>query len=327
MGWSADACARATTTFGGIAREAELALGVAALDADETATFLSDGCPVDGRFEIGSVTKTMTATLLAGLAHEGAVDLDGEIGRFLDVGPNGAVTPRQLATHTSGLPRLGPDLEARRSRRTGSTLAMRPEEAITALRAAQRAPAGRFEYSNFGYQVLGMVLERAGGAPYAELLEARLLGPLSMRRSGIAERGGGTRLPGHLGRRAVRRVVRPLPAAGGVEATLDDLARYLRACLDPPEDPLGAALRCVQRHQGVRRDASREVGLAWMLRDGGTVLTHTGSTPGFSSAVAVDLRQRQALAVLYNRGGCSMALGAAILLLRGELARSPSQAG
>jgi D-alanyl-D-alanine-carboxypeptidase/D-alanyl-D-alanine-endopeptidase len=67
--------------------------------------------PADGRFEIGSVTKTMTAALLALLAADGALSLDDEIGRWLSAGPNGGITVRQLATHTSGLPRLAPNMD------------------------------------------------------------------------------------------------------------------------------------------------------------------------------------------------------------------------
>jgi CubicO group peptidase (beta-lactamase class C family) len=67
------------------------------------------GLPEDARFEIGSITKTMTAALLASLAGDGVLALEDEIGRWLDAGPNGNITLEQLATHTSGLPRLAPN--------------------------------------------------------------------------------------------------------------------------------------------------------------------------------------------------------------------------
>lgn len=68
----------------------------------------------DSRFEIGSVTKTMTATLLAPLAGRGRLGLDDEIGRWIAAGPNGGLTILQVATHTSGLPALGPSRQAGR---------------------------------------------------------------------------------------------------------------------------------------------------------------------------------------------------------------------
>jgi CubicO group peptidase (beta-lactamase class C family) len=65
--------------------------------------------PADGRFEIGSVTKTMTATLLALLQADGVLELDDEVSRWLPASPDSGITLRQLATHTSGLPRIAPN--------------------------------------------------------------------------------------------------------------------------------------------------------------------------------------------------------------------------
>jgi serine-type D-Ala-D-Ala carboxypeptidase/endopeptidase len=86
----------------------KVVVATAALEATETVIALSECCPANARFEIGSVTKTVTATLLALIADDGLVGLDDEIGRWLAAGPNGSITLRALATHTSGLPRLAP---------------------------------------------------------------------------------------------------------------------------------------------------------------------------------------------------------------------------
>ena len=74
---------------------------------------VTEGLPEDARFEIGSITKTMTAALLASLVGDGVLALDDEIGRWLDAGPNGNITLEQLATHTSGLPRLDAPYETK----------------------------------------------------------------------------------------------------------------------------------------------------------------------------------------------------------------------
>ena len=77
---------------------------IAAVAADEGgyAVKLSDDCPLDGRFEIGSMTKTMTGTVLASLVNDRTVEFSDPIGRWLDAGQNSDVTLLQLATHTSG---------------------------------------------------------------------------------------------------------------------------------------------------------------------------------------------------------------------------------
>jgi CubicO group peptidase (beta-lactamase class C family) len=121
---------------------------------------VTEGLPEDARFEIGSITKTMTAALLAGLVGDGVLALDDEIGRWLDAKPNGNITLEQLATHTSGLPRLAPNQPTGEANPYRDFTAERAEEG---LRTATRTPGAGHLYSNFGYQLLGVVLERASG--------------------------------------------------------------------------------------------------------------------------------------------------------------------
>ena len=87
-------------------------IAAVAADGGGYAVKLSDDCPLEGRFEVGSITKTFTGVVLASLADEGVLDLDDEIGRWLEAGQNGDITLGQLATHTSGLPRLSLSLLA-----------------------------------------------------------------------------------------------------------------------------------------------------------------------------------------------------------------------
>jgi CubicO group peptidase (beta-lactamase class C family) len=88
-----------------------VAVAVAAADPSGPVTRTSPGgLPPAGRFEIGSVTKTMTAAVLACLTEDGVLSLDDQIGRWLNAGANGEITVRQLATHTSGLPSRPPNL-------------------------------------------------------------------------------------------------------------------------------------------------------------------------------------------------------------------------
>ena len=99
----------------------------------------------------------------------------------------------------------------------------------------------------------------------------RLLAPLGMAHSGVGQGGAGTLLPGHAGGRLAPRWEHPW-GAGGVEATISDLARYARACLFPPDSPLGAAIRLAQTPVLAREDGSRQ-GLAWVVDDE-TLLAH-----------------------------------------------------
>ena len=92
----ADALSAAVVPAGVIA-------AVAAGDGGD-AVKLSDGCSLDGRCEIGPVTRTLTGVLLAALAGDGIVALDDQVGRWPGAGQNPGMTLGQLATHTPGLP-------------------------------------------------------------------------------------------------------------------------------------------------------------------------------------------------------------------------------
>jgi CubicO group peptidase (beta-lactamase class C family) len=312
MAWAQQAARSLVEAFDGSFDAAGVAVAAAAVD-DAGPVSHRNGIPADGRFEIGSVTKTMTATLLALLAADGAVSLDDEAGRWLRAGPNGGITLRQLATHASGLPAVAPNF--RPADPDNYWAAFTADLAEEGLREAALTP-GRL-YSNFGYQLLGLVLERASGQDYPALLADRLLGPLSMARSGVGRAGAGTPLPGHAGTREVAHWDRPLPGAGGVEATIDDLARYAQACLRPPPTPLGAALAAAQVPQ-LPIGAGRAQALGWVVVDG-RLRGHSGGTGGFSSCVIVDPDAGTAVAILASSRGYGEALSqAARLALAGD---------
>jgi CubicO group peptidase (beta-lactamase class C family) len=151
--------------------------------------------PADGRFEVGSVTKTMTATLLALLAADGSLRLDDEVGRWLPAGANAGISLRQLATHTSGLPRLAPSMGLPTVDLANPYAGFGAGKAEDALRQAVADVGAPVLYSNFGYQLLGLVLERASGLPYGQLITDRLLTPLGMSRSGVGSSAAASRFP------------------------------------------------------------------------------------------------------------------------------------
>jgi serine-type D-Ala-D-Ala carboxypeptidase/endopeptidase len=318
MSWSDDAARSLTETFDGAFDASAVVVGAACVDgAGEVAAVSTGDSPANGRFEIGSVTKTMTATLVALLAADGKLGLDDEIGRWLSAGANGGITVRQLATHTSGLARLAPNLDLRTVDRANPWAGFGFEQAEEGLRQAVVAPDAPWLYSNFGYHLLGLVLERASGHPYQDLITSRLLVPLGMTCSGVGDSGDGIPLPGHDGGGEVARWDHPL-GAGGVEATISDLGKYARACLHPPRTPLGAAITAAMTPQ-IEVGNGRHQALAWQVRDDG-IRVHDGGTAGFSSAVIIDPGRDRAIAMLASCGpGYAQALGhAAFLALAGD---------
>ncbi len=318
MSWSEDAARSLADTFDGAFDASAVVIGAACVDgAGEVAAVSTGDSPAEGRFEIGSVTKTMTATLVALLEADGGLRLDDEIGRWLEAGANGGITVRQLATHTSGLPRLAPNLDLRTVDRANPWAGFGFERAEDGLRQAVVAPGAPWLYSNFGYHLLGLVLERASGYPYQKLMTERLLVPLGMTCSGVGNSGNGIPLPGHAHGGEVARWDHPL-GAGGVDSTISDLARYALACLHPPQTALGAAITAALTPQ-IDIGNGRHQALGWQVRDDG-IRVHSGGTAGFSSAVLIDPGRDRAVAMLASYGGgYAQALGhASLLALAGD---------
>ena len=318
MAWGEDAARSLAETFDGAFDSPGVVAGAACVDEAGTGVHLCPGdAPADGRFEIGSITKTMTATLLALLADDGALSLDDAIGRWLSAGPNGGITLRQVATHTSGLPRLAPTMDLSAIDPANPYAGFGFERAEDALRQTTPDPERPWLYSNFGYHLLGLVLERASGESYQALMTSRLLLPLAMTCSGVEDAGAGTWLPGHARGGEVPHWDQPL-GAGGVEATIADLGRYAQACLRPPDTALGAAITAAMTPQVPLGNDGRQA-LGWRVRPDG-IRVHGGGTGGFSSAILVDPGRGRAVALLVSSGGgAATALGqAALLALAGD---------
>jgi CubicO group peptidase (beta-lactamase class C family) len=302
MMWSENAAQALTETFDGVYGVPGVVTAAACIDEAGTAVAVSPGdAPADGRFEIGSVTKTMTATLLALLEADGRLRLDDEVSRWLTADANGAITLRQLATHTSGLPRQAPNHDLRAAGPANPWAGFGFEQAEEGLRQAVPAPGRPHLYSNHGYHLLGLVLERASGLSYQKLITERLLEPLAMTCSGVGSSGGGIPLPGHDDLGEVPHWEQQPLGAGGIEATIGDLARYARACLQPPRGPLGAAITAAQAPQVPLEDGGHQA-LAWYANKDG-IRAHNGGTGGFASAVLIDPGRGRAVAMLASCGG------------------------
>jgi D-alanyl-D-alanine carboxypeptidase len=154
---------------------------------------LDDGTPiqVDDRFEIGSNTKSMTIVVLMQLVEEGVLSLDDSLSQWLpeqaDMLPNGdQITLRQMALHTAGLWDYADDvIGAGFSDPAAFEQGYTPEELVQY--AADNgepyfAPGeeGQWYYSNTGYILLGMILEKATGESLADLYQTRIFDPLGL---------------------------------------------------------------------------------------------------------------------------------------------------
>jgi serine-type D-Ala-D-Ala carboxypeptidase/endopeptidase len=278
-------------------------------------------------FEIGSLTKVFTATLLAAMVEEGLVALEDPVQRYLPPGVELPVRGRpitlaDLASHTAGLPRLPHGFFLRSIRQWRNPYAwLTVDDLYAGLPATRlrREPGVRPRYSNLGYGLLGHALAVRAGRSYEQVVQERICRPLELEDTHVTVPGAtrGRFAQGH------NRRGRPVPhwdfpvlaGAGALRSTVADLLRFLRLQLGEGEPALARAAALTQvprsRHRGVA------VGLGWMrlplLGTEHELLFHNGGTGGFCSFAGFVPATHTAVVVLSNSARSVDALGFRIL--------------
>lgn len=256
----------------------------------------SGGHDPDAPAELGSVTKTVTATLLGRLSDLEVVHVDDPVERWLPSCPPGTgITLRLLAEHRSGLRSLPPGVfrYSRDPYRRFTENALR-QQLPRLDRHLTCAPGTNETYSNFGYAVLGAALAKAAGAPWYEAVMRHVLQPALTQPFTLPPAWAGPSSPttGPLRRRPWDMSGAILPA-GGLWGTARGILQYAQAML--ADDPVGGAQQRWWRssgelrwHNGATRDASVFVG--HLPRQRRTVVVHAVGQPAdVTDALALQL--------------------------------------
>ncbi len=307
-----------TTVDGG--RATGLVLGVMEADGSTRVVAYGDAgagakpLSADSVFEIGSVTKVFTTTLLADMAQKGEVTLDAPAqtyapaGMSLPVRDGKHITLGHLAEQNSGLPRIPFSLNA--------TSMANPYAAYTTELLNEflggykliRDPGAQFEYSNLGMGVLGNLLANRAGQSYEQLVQARILKPLGMTMSGIAftpeMQAVLARGHGGDGKPAGNWDLPTLAGAGALRSNMTDMLKFLDANLGEPKNDLERAMRTAQQPRFRISDDS-EIGLGWITMEtkAGKFVFHDGGTGGYGAIVGLDPKRGVGLVLLGNRTG------------------------
>jgi serine-type D-Ala-D-Ala carboxypeptidase/endopeptidase len=297
-----------------------LVFGVVEGDKSEVVTFgnLDDGKMPDRDtvYEIASVTKTFTATLLARAVLSGRVTLDTPVEQLLpdfNIPSHGGkeITLGDLATHHSGLPQ-----EA-----SGDYNAAKLKAFLGAYKLP-RDPGAAFEYSNLGFALLGYALAQLEHTTYSVVTDEEILRPLGMTMSGaiLTEAMRAHLASGHdyAGKAANYLDTDALVGTGAIRSTANDMLRYLKANMGIDQSPLASAMKLAQRP---RRDMSKtmRIGLAWMTTDKGIVWKN-GLTPGYRSFLGFTADGRRGVVILANTAADADDLGFATLDANAPLA-------
>jgi CubicO group peptidase (beta-lactamase class C family) len=275
------------------------ARGVVELGNDEEVT-------PDTPFVTGSISKSFTALAVMQLVEAGKVDLDTEVSQYLEGfsgTPAGAITIRQLLSHTSGFPTLQGN-ESHMDVTGGSDeLARRVDDLADVTPAFQ--PGERWEYSNTNYQILGRLIEVVSGQEYQTYVTANILEPVGMEHSFVAD--GETHESMATGHRPWFGAKRSLPdnstdrgtaPQGGIVASAGDLALYMKLMMNGEDDVLTAEGKAQMMRPASA--ASPNYGFGWYLDSGNGRVSHSGLSPGFEALATLVPSERDAVVVLVN---------------------------
>jgi CubicO group peptidase (beta-lactamase class C family) len=278
----------------------------------EIATFgrLEDSATPDGRtvYEIGSITKTFTAALLADAINSGRLTRDTAVATLLPAFPiptrNGKyITVADLATQTSGLPYMPDNLTPADSSNPFADYDAEKLKNFLAAYALQRDPGDAYEYSNLGFGLLGFSLTQPQS--FGELVRARILEPLGMTMTDV---GLNDAMRAHLARGHNRRNQQAenwkfgvLAGCGGIDSTAGDMLSYLKANMNGEGETLSRAFRLAQQPE---RDvnSTERIGLAWMTRVAKPydVIWHNGTTFGYASFIGFTANRKRGIVILTN---------------------------
>ncbi|GAB2538287.1 serine hydrolase domain-containing protein [Brachybacterium huguangmaarense] len=298
------------------------------LEPDGSPRFAGFGADEHREFEIGSITKTVTAALALDAIAQGALTEDSTVADVLgDRAASSAiadVTVRELTAHTSGIPSLPAEMgwgTALRSMLRKNPYAGRtPDDVIDA--ALSSAPSGRgtYAYSNLGTALEGQLVATALGTPWHELVRTRLVESLGLTETRVprtvAELGDDAPA-GHV---ADGHGAAPWPQdgyapAGGVRSTTADMATYLASMIDGTNPGAAGIEPTVEIGEG------QGIGFHWVTTttaDGQRLVWHNGMTGGFASFGGWN-RETGRGVVLLTDSAISLD-GLAVAVLTGEVA-------
>jgi CubicO group peptidase (beta-lactamase class C family) len=291
-------------------------ISIAVVEHGVTRVFAYGTAKTDSIYEIGSITKTFTALILAQMVEQGKVKLDDPVRTLLPAGTvakpdGGEITLLDLATQHSGLPRM-PDNFAPLDP-TNPYADYTPAklyEFLAKQGVAKKADAG-FLYSNLGFGLLGQALCVKAGVLYPELLKRDVTEPLGLKDTVVALDAD------HLGRFMLGHDAEHRPAhawdldalagAGAIRSSAPDMLKYLEANLHPESVKAaagtGATLTAAlaMQHQ-LRADSlpGMKIGLAWFYDTANGNWWHNGGTGGYSSYAFFNPQGDYAAVVLLN---------------------------
>lgn len=260
-------------------------------------------------FEIGSLSKTFTATLLAWFIQEEKIKPDDPINKYLPdsltkLEFNGKpITIASLSNHTSGLPRL-PDNFFAGADNDNPYKHYDDQKLFSFLKKYKptREPGTQYEYSNLAFGLLAVILERVSGKSYEQLLHDLICEPLNMNNTWITlGKGDSSKFAtGYTanGVYAHSWEFQSLAGAGAIRSDINDLLLYAEGQVAGGAGPLQKAIALT--HKQTFASGQSIVALGWHISVNEKYLAHSGQTGGYTSVMLCDEQKKRAVVMQLN---------------------------
>ena len=269
----------------------------------------------DTVYEIGSITKTFTSTILSDMSLKEEVSLNDPVQSLL---PDSVEVPQrkgkqislvQLSTHRSSLPRMPSNFSPENPKNPYADYTVQNMYDFLSSYTLKRNIGKKSEYSNLGYGLLGHALALQAETTYETLVSERILRPLSMDSSGInftdsmSER---LATPYAVRNGALSKDenwdIASLAGAGAIRSTTDDMLKYLSANIGLLDSPLRSAMKLAQESREEMSDGSDKIGLGWIVSKKGNDFYHwhNGGTGGYRAFIGMSIENKRGVVVLTN---------------------------
>lgn len=261
-------------------------------------------------YRLASVTKQFTAMSIMILAERGKLSYDSKLTDFFPDFPayGNRITIRHLLTHTSGLADYEDLIPG------GTTVPLRDKQVLELLKTQRDTvfpPGSRFSYSNSGYSLLALVVEKVSGVSFAEFLHKNIFAPLGMTNtvafeqgiSTVKNRAYGYAHDGQNFRRHDQSLTSSVLGDGGIYSSIEDLCKWDRSLYTEKLVSRATLARAFTPQVGNSDHAGASYGFGWYVEPyrGRRALWHTGTTVGFRNAILRFPDERSAVIVLINR--------------------------
>ncbi|MBK6369110.1 MAG: beta-lactamase family protein [Flavobacteriales bacterium] len=265
----------------------------------------------DTRTRIASIAKPMTAVAIMQLVEQGKIDLDAPVQDHITnfpVKPEGVVTVRQLLRHTAGIRAYKSNAE-----RENTTLYPTLADALAIFQDSELVskPGEQFNYTSYGYVILGRVIEVVSGSSYATYMQEHIWDPAGMTNTGVerTDEPGYAALyhiteKGRISERQRNSLSDRVPG-GGIYSTVNDLLKFGEAVLNGTLVNAESLVE-MQLDPGLKQGGNG-YGLGWYLYGEnskyGPVIGHNGSQTGASTFLMLLPQQGTTVVVLSNTSG------------------------